>query len=457
MSEPLVPPHSLEAEAAIVGACLTSPRAIDEVRSRLRPRDFFGEQHRVIYEAILALDDERRDVDFVSCATLLRDQNRLKQAGGNAMLAQLADASPSLKHLTEHVRIVADKARVRAMIAVGKRIATEGYLDVGDVQDWLESCHAEVFDAAMPPDQHRTGTLAELVPLELQRIERAREQPGSVPGIPSLDHHITRLLNGYQSGGLYVVAGRPGMGKTAWMLCEAASSARRDEPALVVSMEMAAEQLVMRLLASECQIELRRLQTGDLDDADIDRLYKVASRVAKLPMVIVYAPGATMPALRALMRRVSGTFQSTCRRPLSFAAVDYLQLMRGQGHSREERVSENTRALKQLAGEMGIPILVGSQLNREAKNRKDKRPQLEELRESGAIEQDADVVLGLYRDEYYDRESPDRGLAEVLVMKNRNGPVGMSRVRYTPEHTRFSPLPADEYGDLDDHYDGGVG
>ncbi|HSC87808.1 MAG TPA: replicative DNA helicase [Polyangiaceae bacterium] len=467
-----VPPADLDAEAAVLSAALLSAEAFDAIQDILAPEHFYADANRRIFEAIVDLAAASRPVDVVTVASHLRDRGRLDQIGGTPYLAQIVDATPAVAHVGEHARVIREKWRLRSLIATCQRFAAEGYGDCGDVQDFVDSAEQSIFELA-----RASSAESSIVPVNVAVraafavLSEARTRGGGVTGFPTGFVELDKRTSGMHKGDLYIVAGRPGMGKTSFVLNVAqnlASAKRRsagdqsggDETGFAVaffSLEMPREQLAARMLASEARVDMASLRSGQVGADDWNKLTDAAARMGRMPLWLDDSPGLSLLDLRAKIRRLQAELRSNKTGPqeIGLVAVDYLQLMQGRKGvtSREQEISEISRGLKQFAKEMGVPVIALSQLNRSVETRttKDKRPQLSDLRESGAIEQDADAIMFIYRDEYYFQDSPDKGLAEVIIAKQRNGPTGTVKVKFSSKHTRFDNL--DSEHNFDDEFD----
>lgn len=478
-----VPPSDLDAEAAVLSAVLLDAGAFDQVQEFLGPDQFYADANRRIFEAVVDLSSAGRPVDVVSVAGWLKDRGRLEQIGGSPYLAQLADATPAVAHVAAHALAIREKWRLRSLIATCQRFAAEGYLTPPDVQAFIDRAEQAVFDIARTPEGTTVEPVRDAVVRAFKILEDAERRGGGVTGIPTGFTRLDRQCSGLHTGDLYVVAGRPGMGKTAFVLnvalnvaaasvVEAPSAedyfdAPVEEPGhgvLFCSLEMPKEQLAARLLASEARVDMANIRGGSMSREDWSKLTEAASRLARLPLWLDDTPALTLLDLRAKIRRLQAELSrgesAVPARGLGLVAVDYLQLMQGRrdAGSREQEISELSRGLKQIAKEMKVPVLALSQLNRavETRTSKDRRPQLSDLRESGAIEQDADTILFIYRDDYYYRDSEHKGVAELIVAKQRNGPTGTVLSKFTAAYTRFDNLAAEEIGSdqFDDFVDG---
>lgn len=472
-----VPPHDLDAEAAVLSSVLLSNDAFDEVAEILKPEHFYSDAHRRIFEAIFELERMQKAVDVVSVASYLKDKNRLQQVGGTAYLAQLTDATPYVANVETHARLIREKWRLRQVIAICQHVAAEGYGDCGETQPFIDRAEQRIFEIGRVPEASTIVSLREAVREAFHILTEATKRGGGITGIPSGFTQLDRMCAGLHAGDLYIVAGRPGMGKTSFVLNLALNVAHAspggpapedevfvesaaDTPGYGVaffSLEMPKEQLAARLLASEARVNMGDIRKGTIRREDWSRLTEAAARLSAMPIWLDDTPGLSLLDLRAKVRRLQAEFNrsnadnSAGSKKLGLVAIDYLQLMQGRrdAGSREQEISELSRGLKHLAKELQVPVIALSQLNRsvETRNTKDKRPQLSDLRESGAIEQDADAIMFIYRDDYYNQNSEEPGVAEVIIAKQRNGPTGTVKTRFSKEFTRFDNLEQDEYYD----------
>ena len=445
-------PNDLDAEAAVLSAILLDDGCLSEVASTLQPEHFYSVPNRRIYETILKLANARKPFDIVSLASSLRDRGTLDMVGGTPYLAQLSDATPSTSLVTTHADIVREKWRIREFISRCHEFAVAAP-DTTDVQTFIERAEREISQLAEVVKLDDAKLLRDVLTTCLQIADASKEHGGAITGIATGIRSFDAQVSGLHDGDLYIVAARPGMGKTSFVLSVALNVAATEGGVLFCSLEMPAEQLGSRVLASNAGVSVSSLRAGKLLPDEWSRLTEAAQRSFRLPLYIDDSPGLTLHKLRAKIRRVRAQLGE---KPLKLVAVDYLQLMSGpRTGSREQEISELTRGLKGLAKEEKLPIVVLSQLNRavETRNQKDKRPQLSDLRESGAIEQDADAVFFLYRDEYYNKETDAKGVAEVIVAKQRNGPTGTVFCRFTGEYTRFEELLSHPYDtDFSDYH-----
>ena len=434
-----IPPHSEEAEQAVLGGLMLDNESWDQVADRVAESDFYRHDHRLIYVAIRSLADESSPFDVVTVSERLARDNALEDAGGLAYLGTLAKNTPSAANIQAYARIVREHAVLRELIHAGTRIGDSAYNPDGrSTTDLVDEAERLVFDIAEKGARGRQGFLgmSELLERTVERIEELIEMGGEISGLPSGFNDIDRKTGGLQKSDLIIVAARPSMGKTTFAMNIAETAAiKHQQPVAVFSMEMSADQLTMRLLSSLGQIEQGRLRGGRLDDTDWSRLTSAMSILRDAPIFVDDTPALTPTDLRARCRRLKRE-----QGDLGLVVVDYLQLMQSPNGARENRtneISEISRGLKALARELDVPVIALSQLNRALEQRPNKRPVMSDLRESGAIEQDADVIMFIYRDEVYDEDSDYKGLAEVILGKQRNGPTGMEMLVFQGEFTRF--------------------
>jgi replicative DNA helicase len=471
-SEGRVPPHDLDAEAAVLSAVLLSEGAFDEVQEILEPEQFYSEANRRVYEAVVELSRMQVAVDIVSVAGWLRSRERLEQVGGSSYLAQLSDATPAVAHVATHAKTVREKARLRRLIGTCQKYAAGGYGDCGDVQGYIDETEQAVFDIARVSSGTAVQPLRDAIHRAFEILAAAAKRGGAITGMSTGFVELDKRCAGLHPGDLYIIAGRPGMGKTSFVLNMAVNVARArrvdtedgeaEAPGYGVaffSLEMPVEQLASRILASEGRVDVSKIRSGQIPREDWNKLTEAAAMLGRVPLFLDDTPAISLLDLRARIRRLQAEItRATSDGPkaekLGVIVIDYLQLMSGRrdAGSREQEISEISRGLKQLAKEMKVAVIALSQLNRSVETRttKDKRPQLSDLRESGAIEQDADTIMFIYRDEYYFEDSPDHGIAEVIIAKQRNGPTGKIRVRFESAYTRFDNLAPDDY-DFDDY------
>jgi replicative DNA helicase len=432
-----VPPHSLEAEAGVLGAILLNNDVLPHVVEVLDREDFYRTGHRLLYELMLELSERGSPIDLVTATEGLRQKNLLEKVGGAAYVAGLTSHVPSVDNAVHYARIVRERAVQRKLIWVSTEIASEGYGSDEDVEEYLDRAEKAIFEVTARKVRPSFVRVKDILRDTFAKIEELYEHKDLVTGVPTGYHDLDQLTAGFQRSDLIIVAGRPGMGKTSFVLNIAQYAAiESGTPVAFFSLEMSKEQLVMRLLCSEARIDSHRLRRGMLRDSDWPKLTRAAGTLAEAPIFIDDTPGISTLEVRAKARRLKSEAD------VGLVVVDYLQLMRARGSYdiREQEISEISRSLKGLAKELSVPVVALSQLNRGVESRSDKRPLISDLRESGAIEQDADVIMFIYRDEVYNKESSDKGIAEIIVGKQRNGPTDTVKLAFLSEFTTFENL-----------------
>ena len=441
-----VPPHSIDAEQSVLGGLLLDNESWIQVAERLSEQDFYRNDHRLIYKCIESLADDNKPYDVVTLAEWLENNGQLDQAGGLSFLAALAENTPTAANITAYADIVRERAVLRQLIRAGTDIAGSAYNTEGRTsEELLDDAERQVFEIA---DQHARGRIGfrvikDLLVNALDRIDTLFQQENPITGVATGYGKFDDMTSGLQKGDLIIVAGRPSMGKTAFAVNIAEHAAIKDAlPVVIFSMEMPGEQLAMRMMSSLGRIDQHKVRTGKLDDDDWPRLTSAVGLLSETKMFIDDTPALTPSELRARCRRIAR------EHGLGMVVVDYLQLMsvHGTKENRATEISEISRSLKALARELSVPVVALSQLNRSLEQRQDKRPMMSDLRESGAIEQDADVIVFIYRDEVYDEDTADKGIAEIIIGKQRNGPIGRIRLTFLGQYTRFENLAADDYG-----------
>ncbi len=443
-----VPPHSIEAEQAVLGGLMLAPEAYDRINDKLTANDFYRRDHQLIYRAIAELAEKNRPFDAVTLGEWFESQGHMDLVAGGAYLVELASTTPSAANIAAYAEIVRDKAVMRQLIEVGTEIVNDAFQPEGKESDeMLAIAEQKVFAIAEQGARGRTDFVAMNDALkDAFEVLRVRsESGGTVTGLPTGYTEFDMMTAGLQPTDLVILAARPAMGKTTFALNIAEYAAIKSKKAVAVfSMEMSAGQLAMRLISSVGRINATRLRTGQLEDEDWSRVTS-AIRILKdqAKVFIDDTPGLSPDVLRSKARRLKREHD------LGLIVIDYLQLMSvpGNNENRATEISEISRSLKGLAKELNVPVIALSQLNRSLETRTDKRPVMADLRESGAIEQDADMIVFIYRDDYYNKEtSPDKGLAEIIIGKQRSGPTGSCKLRFFGEYTRFDNLSHDSIG-----------
>lgn len=433
-----IPPQDIDAERSVLGALMIDPVASNDVFGKLQPAHFYRPAHGKIYEVIVSLAEENQPVDEITTASGLEAKGELEAIGGRAYLTELTNRLPSAANIEYHAGIVLKHALMRSLISVANSISTAGYEGTTDVADLLDKAESKIFEITSNRDQKSFSPMKDLVKSAITHIEKLFEQKQAITGCPSGFAKFDEMTAGLQPSDLIIVAGRPSMGKTALALNMAQNAALQHKKVVAVfSLEMSKDSLVMRMLCSEGRISGHRLRKGSLQQADWSRLADAAGRLADANMFIDDTGALNVLEMRAKCRRLKAE-----RGELDLIVIDYLQLMHGRGgnEGREKEISEISRGLKALARELNCPVIALSQLNRGVESRTDKRPMLSDLRESGAIEQDADLIAFVYRDEYYHPETEDKGVAEVIIGKQRNGSVGTVKLKFFNEFVRFENL-----------------
>ena len=435
-----VPPHSIEAEQSVLGGLLLDNAAIDKIADVISDGDFYNEAHRLIFQHINTLGSHGRPADAITISESLNSIGRLEYVGGLPYIAALSQNTPSAVNIRAYAQIVRERAVLRKLAAVGTAIADSAFSPLGrSAAQLLDEAEAKVFDIAEQGSRGQVG-FQEIRPLLTKVVERIeelynRDNPSDVTGIATGYGDLDSKTSGLQPGDLIIVAGRPSMGKTSFALNMGEHVALAlGLPVAVFSMEMGATQLAMRMIGSVGKLDQHKIRTGRLHNDDWERLSSALGRLNDAPIHIDETPALNALELRARARRLHRTCGG-----LGMVIIDYLQLMQASsaGENRATEISEISRSLKALAKELAVPVVALSQLNRGLEQRPNKRPIMSDLRESGAIEQDADVILFIYRDEVYNPESQDKGTAEIIIAKQRNGPIGMVRLTFLGEYTRF--------------------
>ena len=432
-----VPPHSIEGEQAVLGGLLLSPNAFDQVADVVTEGDFYREDHRLIYRAIHELSDSGRPCDAVTVTEWFEARGTVDQVDGGAYISQLAAGTPSAANVRAYAEIVREKSILRQLIDVGAEITSGAFASDGrDSRELLEAAERMVF--AIADQDLRTGAtfvaIQEAIKDAMQRLQDLAAHEGDITGIPTGFKDLDQKTAGLQDSDLIIVAGRPSMGKTTLAMNIAENAAiKHEKPVAIFSMEMSAQQLVMRMFSSLGQIDQNRLRTGSLDDHDWPKLSSAMTLLHKSRIFIDETPAMSPAELRARARRLKREHD------IGMIVVDYLQLMAvpGTRENRATEIAEISRSLKAIAKELHIPVIALSQLNRSLEQRPNKRPVMADLRESGSIEQDADLIVFIYRDEVYNQDTPDKGKAEIIIGKHRNGPTGTVVLTFQGHWLRF--------------------
>ncbi|MBD2461695.1 replicative DNA helicase [Oscillatoria sp. FACHB-1407] len=432
-----LPPQNVDAEEAILGGILLDPEAIGRVAELLRPEAFYISAHQEIYRTALALHAQGRPTDLMSITSRLYDNGALDKIGGQSRLAQLVDRTVSAVNIDQYAQLVMDKFLRRKLIQVGNEVVQLGYETNSPLEKVLDQSEQKIFSITQVRPQQSLVATADILTSTFSDIE-SRSLGMVLPGISCGFYDLDAMTQGFQRSDLIIAAGRPSMGKTSFVLNIARNIAAFHKlPVAVFSLEMSKEQLVYRLLSSEVKIESGRLRSGRINQNEWEPLGHAISILSQLPVFIDDTPNISVNEMRSKARRL----QAEQGGALGLILIDYLQLMENGGsENRVQELSRITRALKGLARELNVPVIALSQLSRGVESRTNKRPMMSDLRESGSIEQDADVIIMLYRDDYYNPDTPDRGIAEIIITKHRNGPVGTVKMLFEPQFTLFRNL-----------------
>ncbi|OPX82966.1 MAG: Replicative DNA helicase [Pelotomaculum sp. PtaB.Bin013] len=439
-----IPPQNIDAEQSVLGAILLDREAVYKAMKLVQPDDFYREDHRLIYEAMLALNENSRPVDLITVSEQLRQQGNLEKSGGVAYIASLAEMAPIAANVEYYARIVEEKSLLRTLIQLSTRIAGMGYDESEEPEKLIAEAERMIMELGSKRVTGAFFSIKDILLDTLTHMEFLYNNRDSITGVPTSFSDLDKICHGLQPSDLVILAGRPSMGKTSLGMCIGYSAAlKHNVPAAIFSLEMSKEQLVQRILCAEAKIDQQRLRNGSLEEGDWQALHDVAGKLAKAPIFIDDTPAITIRQIRAKARQLQ------VEKGLGLIIIDYLQLMQGtrRSENRQQEIADISRALKGLAKELNVPVLALAQLSRAVEQRQDKRPIMSDLRESGALEQDADLVMFIYRDEYYNPDSEKKGIAEIIISKHRNGPVGTVELGFLKELTKFVPLlkNADEY------------
>ena len=446
----LVPPHDLDAERAVIGAMLVSETAVSVVGEMLVAEDFYSETHRVLYGAMMRLYSRGDPIDQLTLTNELRNIGEFDRIGGRQYVFRIVESVPTAANAGRYAEIVRGKALLRAVIDAGSRIQQEAFTEPEDVTQALDAAEQLIYGISNRQLKERLAPISELAPGALELVQRLYEAEGEVTGVESGFEDLDQKTTGFHKSDLVVLAARPAMGKTALALniiWHAAGA--KGLPVAVFSLEMSKAQLVQRLISQTTRIRTQDLRSGNVKAEDWPKLVRGVAEVSRAPIWIDDTAGITLMEMRAKVRRLASRLHAQVNTegqsgaPLSLVVVDYLQLMVGQGNrseNRQQEIAEISRGLKVLARDLDVPVLAIAQLSRAVEGRHDKRPLLSDLRDSGAIEQDADLVMFLYRDEYYNTDSDDKGIAEVIIGKHRNGPTGKVQLAWLEQYTKFASL-----------------
>lgn len=430
-------PHSIEAEQSVIGSMIMDREAIVVASELITGEDFYNRQYGILFETMVELNDAGSPVDLVTLQNKLKEKDVPPEVSSLEFVRDLITAVPTSANIKYYANIVAEKATLRRLIRLNEEIANTCYAGKESLEYILEDTEKRVFQLVQKRTTDDFVPVRQIVMNAMDKIETAAKNKGSVTGIPTGFIDLDYRTAGMQPSDLILVAARPSMGKTAFELNLAQYMAfKKNLTVALFSLEMSKEQLVNRMFSLESNVDAQKLRTGQLNDEEWERLIESAGTIGKSKLIIDDTPGISIAELRSKCRKYK------LEHDLSIIMIDYLQLMSGSGRteSRQQEISDISRSLKALARELSVPVVALSQLSRAVEQRPDHRPMLSDLRESGAIEQDADVVMFLYRDDYYNHDSPDKGVSEVIIAKQRNGPIGTVKLAWLPQYTKFANL-----------------
>lgn len=438
MSHDRTPPHNIEAEQAVIGAIFLAPEAFSTASELLRSEDFYRAGHQRIFQAMMSLADRGEPIDLVTVTTLLANDQVLDEAGGVSYLTDVASSVPTAANIGHYSKIVEEKALLRRLIRTATDIVTTTFEKEGEVDNVLNEAEKSILEVSSRSNAGAFQAIKDVLIDVYDNIEELHQNNAAVTGVPTGFRDLDKITSGFQKNDLIIVAARPSVGKTAFALNIAQNVATKtDENVAIFSLEMGADQLVSRMLCAEGNIDSQRLRTGNLEADDWGKLTMAMGSLSNAGIYIDDSPGIRVSEIRSKCRRLKQ------EHGLGMIIIDYLQLIQGSDNSKENRqqeVSEISRSLKGLARELEVPLIALSQLSRGVEQRQDKRPMMSDLRESGSIEQDADIVGFLYRDDYYDAESEQQNIIEIIISKQRNGPTGTVELAFVKEYNKFVDL-----------------
>ncbi|MGA9289858.1 MAG: replicative DNA helicase [Anaerobacillus sp.] len=431
------PPQNIEAEQAVIGAVFLEIDALTTATEVLQPEDFYRAAHQKIFSVMIELSEKGEPVDLVTVTSELQDLKILEEIGGVSYLSDLANSVPTAANVEYYSKIVEEKSILRRLIRAATDIASDGYAKESEIENLLSEAEKSIMEVSQRKNTGAFISIKDVLVTAYDNIETLQNSTGDITGIPTGFSELDRMTAGFQRNDLIIVAARPSVGKTAFALNIAQNVATKtDENVAIFSLEMGAEQLVMRMLCAEGNIDAQRLRTGGLTGDDWQKLTMAMGSLSNAGIYIDDTPGIRVGDIRAKCRRLKQ------EKGLGMILIDYMQLIRGNGsgENRQQEVSEISRSLKGIARELEVPLISLSQLSRGVESRQDKRPMMSDIRESGSIEQDADIVAFLYRDDYYDKESENKNIIEIIIAKQRNGPVGTVELAFVKEYNKFVNL-----------------
>ncbi|MBJ6361662.1 replicative DNA helicase [Paenibacillus sp. GCM10012307] len=433
-----VPPQNLEAEQAVLGSVLLQSEALIAAMERIRSEDFYSTAHQMIFEVMVDLGEANQPIDLVTLTASLQDKQQLEEIGGVSYLAKLVGSMPTAANVDYYAQIVEEKAMYRKLIRTATQIVTNGYAGSDDIGMLLSEAEQKIMEISNRRASSGFISIRDVLMEVFERVEHLYSNKGGATGIPSGFTDLDKMTSGFQRSDLIIVAARPSVGKTAFALNIAQNvGVRARETVAIFSLEMSAGQLVQRMICAESNVDASRMRTGYLEGDDWEKLTMAIGSLSEAEIYIDDTPGITVAEIRAKCRRLKK------EKGLGMILIDYLQLIQGRGkagENRQQEVSEISRTLKHIARELEVPVIALSQLSRGVEQRQDKRPMMSDLRESGSIEQDADIVAFLYRDDYYDKETEKKNIIEIIIAKQRNGPVGTVELAFLKNYNKFVSL-----------------
>lgn len=438
-----IPPHDIEAEQAILGSMLTDRDAVLSSVEALKEDAFYREDNKAIYAAILSLYAKSEPIDIITVKNELVEAGNFERVGGIEYLASLPDKVPTTANVERYVKIVEEKYMLRNLIQSANDLLALGYDETEEVDDILDVAEKKIFDLAQNKNTRGYASIKDVLVESFAELERLYNQKGSITGVPTGFIDLDNMTSGLHGSELIILAARPAMGKSAFAINIATNAAvKNNVPVIIFNLEMSKEQIGNRILCSEAMVDSNKIRTGQIEDSDWGKLATASGILSDAPIYIDDTPGITVMEIRAKCRKLA------MDKKIGMIVIDYLQLIRGSNKkngTREQEISEISRSLKILAKELNVPVIALSQLSRSVESREDKRPMLSDLRESGAIEQDADIVMFLYRDDYYNEDSSDKNKAEVILAKHRGGSTGTRKLLWMPSYTKFGNLSNQAY------------
>ena len=433
-----IPPHDIEAEQAVLGSMLTDKDAVVDAIEVLKPEDFYREDNKSIYEAIIDLYTKPEPIDIITVKAQLVENGKFESIGGLEYLASLPDKVPTTANVERYIKIVEEKSILRNLIRVSNEIINLGYGETEEVDAIMDQAEKKIFEIMQKKNQKGYVSIKDVLIDTFAEIEKLYNQKGFVTGVPTGFADLDQITSGLHESDLILIAARPAMGKSAFALNIAANAAiRNNTPVALFGLEMSKEQMVNRILCSEAMVDSQKVRTGKIEEADWIKLATALGPISESPIYIDDTPGISIMEIRAKCRKLK------LEKNIGLVVIDYLQLIQGtgkKGASREQEISEISRSLKILAKELNVPVVALSQLSRAAEQRQDHRPMLSDLRESGAIEQDADIVMFLYRDDYYNPDSEKKNVAEIIIAKHRSGSTGTVELLWLSNYTKFANI-----------------